>query len=375
MLTSMTMTMRVASRKLVQTAVAARSFHTTLPSRAVTELLMPAMSPTMTEGGVTEWKVKEGDSFSAGDVLLELSTDKATIDCEAQDDGIMGKILVSATDRRRGRSMGWAVCVGPFPPTALRPGNELGIGIGGGGVGTCTVRDVQAGTSGVQVGSLIALLAEEGDDISNLKAPSSSSSSPSPPTPQETLPQSEPTPKSAPSAPSVKATSTPSSPSPSPQPHHVVPKHSRPLLPSVARQLALAGIEDASVIKATGFKGMLSKGDVLAYLGKIDHPLGSEKGKGKKVDEAKATTIPAAPPKKEMDAPTLRRLIAVGLQLDSTTIAPESIVHDTPRVKAPDFDSVLDQYLPPAQRSTSRKGISHAAPLPKKDGFDSVLGL
>ncbi|KDE03779.1 hypothetical protein MVLG_05780 [Microbotryum lychnidis-dioicae p1A1 Lamole] len=325
-----TMTMRVASRKWVQTAVVARSFHTTLPARAITELLMPAMSPTMTEGGVTEWKVKQGDSFSAGDVLLELSTDKATIDCEAQDDGVMGKILV------------------------------------------------QAGTSGVQVGSLIALLAEEGDDISNLEAPSSSSSSPSPPPPQESLPQSEPTQKSASSAPSVKATSTPSSPSPSPEPHHVVPKHSRPLLPSVLRQLALAGIEDASVIKATGFKGILTKGDVLAFLGKIDHPLGSEKGKGKKNEEGKPGPTPAAPPKKEMDAPTLRRLIAVGLQLDPSKLAPPPFVHDTPRVKAPDFDSVLDQYLPLAQRSTSRKTVAPAtpnAPLPKKDEFDSVLGL
>jgi pyruvate dehydrogenase E2 component (dihydrolipoamide acetyltransferase) len=56
---------------------------------------MPAMSPTMTEGGIAGWKVKEGDSFAAGDVLVEIETDKATIDVEAQDDGVMGKILVS----------------------------------------------------------------------------------------------------------------------------------------------------------------------------------------------------------------------------------------------------------------------------------------
>ncbi|KAG7128869.1 pyruvate dehydrogenase protein X component like [Verticillium longisporum] len=51
---------------------------------------MPALSPTMTEGNIATWKVKEGDSFSAGDVLLEIETDKATMDVEAQDDGIAG---------------------------------------------------------------------------------------------------------------------------------------------------------------------------------------------------------------------------------------------------------------------------------------------
>lgn len=55
---------------------------------------MPAMSPTMTEGGISSWKVKDGDKFAAGDVLLSISTDKAEIDVEAQDDGVMGKILV-----------------------------------------------------------------------------------------------------------------------------------------------------------------------------------------------------------------------------------------------------------------------------------------
>lgn len=52
------------------------------------------MSPTMTEGSVTEWKYKEGDKFNAGDVLLNIETDKASIDVEAQDDGVLGKILV-----------------------------------------------------------------------------------------------------------------------------------------------------------------------------------------------------------------------------------------------------------------------------------------
>ena len=54
---------------------------------------MPAMSPTMTEGNIASWKVKEGDSFSTGDVLLEIETDKASMDVEAADDGVMFKIF------------------------------------------------------------------------------------------------------------------------------------------------------------------------------------------------------------------------------------------------------------------------------------------
>jgi pyruvate/2-oxoglutarate dehydrogenase complex dihydrolipoamide acyltransferase (E2) component len=57
---------------------------------------MPALSPTMTEGNIATWKIKEGDSFSAGDVLLEIETDKAQMDVEAQDDGILAKITVCA---------------------------------------------------------------------------------------------------------------------------------------------------------------------------------------------------------------------------------------------------------------------------------------
>lgn len=53
------------------------------------------MSPTMTEGGIASWKKQEGETFVQGDVLVEIETDKATIDVEAQDDGIMVKIMVS----------------------------------------------------------------------------------------------------------------------------------------------------------------------------------------------------------------------------------------------------------------------------------------
>ncbi|KIM48089.1 hypothetical protein M413DRAFT_62212 [Hebeloma cylindrosporum] len=94
------------------------AFHVSARRCALTPFNMPAMSPTMTEGGIASWKKKEGESFSAGDVLLEIETDKATIDVEAQDDGILAKII--AAD----------------------------------------------GSKGVAVGSVIGVIGEEGDDIS-----------------------------------------------------------------------------------------------------------------------------------------------------------------------------------------------------------------
>lgn len=59
---------------------------------------MPALSPTMEAGTIASWKVSEGQSFSAGESLAEIETDKATIDFEAQDDGVVAKILVSGGD-------------------------------------------------------------------------------------------------------------------------------------------------------------------------------------------------------------------------------------------------------------------------------------
>lgn len=59
-----------------------------------TNILMPALSPTMTEGNLAKWLKKEGDKVSAGDVIAEIETDKATMEVEAVDEGILGKILV-----------------------------------------------------------------------------------------------------------------------------------------------------------------------------------------------------------------------------------------------------------------------------------------
>ncbi|GAA5970508.1 hypothetical protein JCM11641_007331 [Rhodosporidiobolus odoratus] len=108
------------ARAVARTQVGAglRQFHASPSSAALQKFLFPAMSPTMTEGGIAQWKKKEGESFAPGDVLLEIETDKATMDVEAQDEGIIGKIIVGD------------------------------------------------GSKSVQVGSTVAVIGEEGDDFS-----------------------------------------------------------------------------------------------------------------------------------------------------------------------------------------------------------------
>jgi pyruvate dehydrogenase E2 component (dihydrolipoamide acetyltransferase) len=108
-----------------------------------TEILMPALSPTMEEGTLAKWLVKEGDTVSSGDLLAEIETDKATMEFEAVDEGTIGKILVAE------------------------------------------------GTEGVKVNSPIAVLLEEGEDASAVDAASADGSShaaPAEPTP-DTEPQ------------------------------------------------------------------------------------------------------------------------------------------------------------------------------------------
>ncbi|GAA5861744.1 hypothetical protein JCM1840_005249 [Sporobolomyces johnsonii] len=307
---------RASARPLV------RQLHQTGVARVVTEFQMPAMSPTMTEGTVAEWKVEEGASFVAGDVLLTIETDKATIDVEAQDDGIMGKI------------------------------------------GTPN------GSAGIPVGKVIALLAEEGDDISNLSIPTeSSASASSAPSPSESKSESAPS-SSAP-------TPSPMTPSPVPSATHAHPTHSKPLLPSVLRQLALAGVSDTSEIKGTGFKGMLTKGDVLAFLGKIKSPYGSIKpesahGHGHPaLEQAASSKDTKKQVEVQLDGPTIRQLIAAGL---GSAAAPKATPAAKPSIS---FDSILDDYLPASRRSTPTSPASSPVPPPRasKNAFDDILGL
>jgi pyruvate dehydrogenase E2 component (dihydrolipoamide acetyltransferase) len=87
------------------------------------EIKMPALSPTMEEGTLAKWLVKEGDTVKSGDIMAEIETDKATMEFEAVDEGVIAKIMVAD------------------------------------------------GTDGVKVGTPIALLAEEGEDVSAAEAP------------------------------------------------------------------------------------------------------------------------------------------------------------------------------------------------------------
>ena len=62
------------------------------------EILMPALSPTMTEGNLTKWLVTEGQQVKAGDVIAEIETDKATMEVEAVDEGFVEKLLFKEGD-------------------------------------------------------------------------------------------------------------------------------------------------------------------------------------------------------------------------------------------------------------------------------------
>lgn len=174
----------------------------------------------MTEGNIAAWRVKEGEKFAAGDVLLEIETDKATMDVEAQEDGILMKIMQND------------------------------------------------GSKQVPVGSRIAVIAEEGDDISSLEIPPDSEAK-----------------KPEAGKEAAKPTETTRSPNPETQPDSPAPataqestqakakaaKQTRPLLPSVSHLLKENGLDESAVadMTPTGPNNRLLKGDVLAYLGKV----------------------------------------------------------------------------------------------------------
>ncbi|PVH85031.1 hypothetical protein DL98DRAFT_63461 [Cadophora sp. DSE1049] len=211
---------RLTSRQLRQDA-SARGFRTSTACLAAQNFTMPALSPTMTEGNIAKWAVKEGDSFSAGDILLEIETDKASMDVEAQDDGIMAKILQGD------------------------------------------------GTKGIKVGVRIGVLAEPDDDLSTLEIPAEESTSSSPPKEES---------KSAPSeskseAPSSNASSPERSSSSAPAKKSSGPakKQTYPLLPSVEHLMHEHNIDPSKIDEMTpsGPNNRLLKGDVLAYLGTV----------------------------------------------------------------------------------------------------------
>ncbi|KAK7449810.1 pyridoxine biosynthesis protein [Stygiomarasmius scandens] len=302
---------RVAHRSL--SAAQCRALHQSSTRYAITNMQMPAMSPTMTEGGIASWKKKEGETFTAGDVLLEIETDKATIDVEAQDDGVVGKIIIPD------------------------------------------------GTKNVPVGKVIALLAEEGDDISNLEVPK-----------EESPAKQEATSSAAPPSPPQPSPAQSQSSKPSQSHSHAHPTHSRPLFPSVYRLLAEYNITDSEKIAGTGVRGMLTKGDVLAFLGKASGPLGTFKPSPSPIELANKDSAKPAEKKAEakpLDGPALRQLIV------STMLQKSIKARSAPAPAPADFDSIIADYLPSKPSATSSLQKAPIPPAPSKASSDFLDGL
>ena len=165
------------------------------------EILMPALSPTMEEGTLAKWNIKEGDTVESGDVIAEIETDKATMEVEAVDEGIVGKILVDE------------------------------------------------GTEGVKVNALIALLLEDGEDESALEG-AASGATPEAPSSNEAA-----TPVAEAAAPAVAAPA-PAAP--------MAPSGDRILASPLARRIAGDKGLDLSKLNGSGPRGRIVKRDVEA---------------------------------------------------------------------------------------------------------------
>ena len=164
-----------------------------------TEILMPALSPTMEEGTLAKWLVKEGDTVSAGDLLAEIETDKATMEFEAVDEGVVGKLMVAE------------------------------------------------GTEGVKVNTPIAVLLDDGESAADIGAAPASKSAPA------EAPKAEDTPKAE----------KPAAPAPAAAPAaETDDKGDRIFASPLARRIARDKGLDLGQVKGTGPKGRIVKADV-----------------------------------------------------------------------------------------------------------------
>ncbi|KAL2164625.1 hypothetical protein VTH06DRAFT_3842 [Thermothelomyces fergusii] len=327
--TACRMSARLAARKVQHDAV--RGFRTSAAVLAAQNFTMPALSPTMTEGNIAAWRVKEGEKFSAGDVLLEIETDKATMDVEAQEDGILVKVIQGE------------------------------------------------GSKGVQVGTRIAVIAEEGDDISSLQIPPDE-------TPQAAKAAEAPK-TQTPAAPAAPASPEPAStPATSPPKAPVKPggkalNKSYPLLPSVIHLLKQNGLDEsaASGITPTGPNGRLLKGDVLAFLGKINANTPAQVSarfeklshldlsniKVAKAPEPKKAAAEAAPP-----PPPPKSVVSLPVSLEAVREAQKKI-HNSLGVLLP-----LSTFVERASELANDELPLPADYQPTADElFDQVLGL
>ncbi len=175
-------------------------------------VLMPALSPTMTDGTLAKWVKKEGDTVDSGDVLAEIETDKATMEIEAVDEGTLAKILIAE------------------------------------------------GTEGVPVNQVIALLLEDGEDVSALEGAlegAAEAPAPAPPSPPAAAPAPAPQPAPEP-APQPAPEPAPAPAAPAPQ----VAAGGRVLASPLARRLAAEQGLDLSRLTGTGPRGRIVKRDV-----------------------------------------------------------------------------------------------------------------
>ena len=181
------------------------------------ELKMPALSPTMEEGTLAKWLVKEGDEVKSGDILAEIETDKATMEFEAVDEGKIAKILVPE------------------------------------------------GTDGVKVGAPIAIMAGEGEDASAAPAAALKADT-APPAPPKApaAPKPDETPKAS-SAPAAVET-PPAPPQPAAEPARA--EGDRVKASPLARRLAQAQSIDLSTLQGSGPGGRIIRADVDAAAGK-----------------------------------------------------------------------------------------------------------
>ncbi len=159
---------------------------------------MPALSPTMEEGTLAKWLVKEGDTVSSGDLLAEIETDKATMEFEAVDEGVIAKILVSE------------------------------------------------GSEGVKVGTVIAIIAEEGEDVEAAAAGGGKPAPKADPVPAKAE-------AAAPAAAAPKADAVPAAPASSDK---------RVKASPLARRLAQSKGIDLAVVSGTGTNGRIVKSDL-----------------------------------------------------------------------------------------------------------------
>ena len=178
-------------------------------------ILMPALSPTMTEGNLARWLKNEGDSVAPGDIIAEIETDKATMEVESVDEGILGRILVAE------------------------------------------------GAEEIAVNTPIAVLLEEGEDSSALAGFDASAGAPAAPVAATAAPEPAP-------VPAVEAASAPASaPTPQAVPAAAPDAGGRLFASPLARRMAEQQGIDLASLNGSGPNGRIVKADIEAYAGTV----------------------------------------------------------------------------------------------------------